>query len=207
MTFRLGTDDRAFKRAMIFSAAVHSFLLALIIVNPRLPNPRKSGPVYYINFGGSPGGGGGRGGVTVAPPTESTAIAPTEVKPQTLRDLTTVRKPQMDQPSSALRFPVDKPKREAKPAPPKKTEISKVDPSAKAAASKTPPAKANAAAGTAGGAPFGGMAEGAARPSGITGIPPPHEGHFMVTGLLGALASSSANIFLHEGQLTCTVTP
>jgi TonB family protein len=150
MTFRLGTDDRAFKRAMVFSAAVHSILLALIIVNPSLPNPRKSGPVYYINFGGSPGGGnggGGRGGVTIAPPAESTVIAPTEVKPQTLRDLTTVQKLQMNQPSSALRFPVDKPKREAKPAAAKKTEISKVDPSTKAPAAKTDAAGTQGAGG------------------------------------------------------------
>jgi len=153
MTFRLGTDDRAFKRAMIFSAAVHSVLLVLIILNPSLPSPRKKAPVYYINFGGSPGGGsggGGRGGVTAAPAAEETAITPTEVKPQTLRDLTTLQKVQMEPPSSSLRYPVDKPKREAKPAPPKKTEISKVDPSAKAAAAKAPPAKTNAAAGTQG---------------------------------------------------------
>jgi TonB family protein len=153
MTFRLGTDDRAFKRAMIFSAAVHSVLLVLIIVNPRLPSPRKNAPVYYINFGGSPGGGsggGGRGGITAAPPAEETAVAPTEVKPQTLRDLTTLPKVQVEPPSSSLRYPVDKPKREAKPAPPKKTEISKVDPAAKAAAAKAPPGKANTAAGTQG---------------------------------------------------------
>lgn len=151
MTFRLGTDDRAFKRAMVFSAAVHTVILAMIIINPSLPSTRKPGQVYYVTFGGSPGGGSGgagRGGITAAPAAETTAIAPTEVKPQTLRDLTTVQKLQADKPSSTLRFPVDKPKREAKPAPLKKTEISKVDPSAKAAAVKTPPGKANAAAGT-----------------------------------------------------------
>jgi TonB family protein len=165
MTFRLGTDDRAFKRAMVFSAAVHFVLLALIVVNPSLPNPRKNVPFYYVNLVGSPGGGsgaGGRGGITAAPPAAETSIAPTEVKPQTLRDLTTVQKLQMDQPSSTLRFPVDKPKREPKPAPAKKTEISKVDPSAKAAAAKTPPGKANAAAGTStGGA---GLSIGAGKP-------------------------------------------
>jgi TonB family protein len=166
MTFRLGMDERPFKRAMIFSAVVHSVLLVLIIVNPSLPTSRKSGPVYYVNFGGSPAGGsggGGRGGITTAPPAEeTTAISPTEVKPQTLRDLTTVQKLQADKPSSTLRFPVDKPKREAKPAPVKKTEISKVDPSAKAAAAKTPPSKANAAAGTSGGG--AGLSIGAGKP-------------------------------------------
>lgn len=162
MTFRLGTDDRAFKRAMIFSAAVHSVLLVLIIVNPSLPNPRKNAPVYYINFGGMPGGGGSRGGVTTAPAAEETAIAPTEVKPQTLRDLTTLQKVQVEPPSSSLRYPVEKPKREAKPAPPKKTEISKVDPSVKAAAAKAPPGKANAAAGTQGGG--AGLSIGAGKP-------------------------------------------
>jgi TonB family protein len=140
-------DERPFKRAMIFSAVVHSVLLVLIIVNPSLPTSRKSGPVYYINFGGPSGGAsGGGGGITAVKPAEET-LAPTEVKPQTLRDLTTVQKLQMDQPSSSLRFPVDKPKREAKPAPAKKTEISKVDPSTKSAAAKPPAAKTGAAAG------------------------------------------------------------
>jgi TonB family protein len=149
MTFRLGMDERPFKRAMIFSAAVHTVILALIIINPSLPSTRKPGQVYYdVTFGGSPGGGsggGGRGGVTTAPAAEETKIAATEVKPQTLRDLTTVQKLQMDQPSSSLRYPVDKPKREAKPKPAKKTEISKVDPSAKASA-----AQANASTGSPG---------------------------------------------------------
>jgi len=165
MTFRLGMDDRAFKRAMFFSAAVHSVLLALIVVNPSLPKPRNSAPVYYINFGGMPGGG--RGGVTTAPPAEETSIAPTEVKPQTLRDLTTLQKVQMEPPSSSLRFPVDKPNREPKPAPAKKTEISKVDPSAKAAAAKTAADKAaadKAAAGAASRGAGAGLSIGGGKP-------------------------------------------
>jgi len=142
MTFRLGMDERPFKRAMIFSAVVHSVLLVLIIVNPSLPTSRKSGPVYYINFGGPSGGAsGGGGGITAVKPAEET-LAPTEVKPQTLRDLAALQKAQPETPGSTLRYPVDKPNREVKPKPAKKTEISKVDPSAKGAAAKT-----NAAAG------------------------------------------------------------
>jgi TonB family protein len=147
MTFRLGMDERPFKRAMIFSAVVHSVLLVLIIVNPSLPTSRKSGPLYYINFGGPSGGAsGGGGGITAVKPAEET-LAPTEVKPQTLRDLAALQKAQPETPGSTLRYPVDKPNREVKPKPAKKTEISKVDPSTKSAAAKPPAAKTGAAAG------------------------------------------------------------
>jgi TonB family protein len=162
MTFRLGMDERPFKRAMIFSAVVHSVLLVLIIVNPSLPTSRKSGPLYYINFGGPSGGAsGGGGGITAVKPAEET-LAPTEVKPQTLRDLAALQKAQPETPGSTLRYPVDKPRREAKPAPAKKAEISKVDPSAKAAAAKPPAAKTGAAAGPPGAG--AGLSIGAGKP-------------------------------------------
>ena len=141
MTFRLGTNERPFKRAMVWSAGFHVVLLVLIIVNPSLPKSSKSNQVYYVTFGGA--GGGGNGG-----------SAPTEVKPQLLRDLAALQKlQQTPAPSSSLRFPVDKPKREVKPKPDaKKAEISKVDPSAaKAAADKAAAAKAAASASTGGG--------------------------------------------------------
>ncbi len=150
MTFRLGTNERPFKRAMYWSAGFHVVLLVLIIVNPSLPKPRKTNQFYYINFGGggNGGSGGGGGGITAVKTPEET-LAPTEVKPQLLRDLTALQKlQQAPPPSSSLRFPVDKPKREVKPKPDtKKTEISKVDPSAaKAAADKAAAAKAGASA-------------------------------------------------------------
>lgn len=150
MTSRLGTNERPFKRAMVWSAGFHVVLLVLIIVNPSLPKPRKANPIYYINFGGGAGGGGnggsgGGGGITAVKPPEE-KISPTEVKPQLLRDLTALQKVQPDPPASNLRFPVDKPKREVKPKPDKKTEISKVDPAAaKAAADKAAAAKTTAA--------------------------------------------------------------
>jgi TonB family protein len=176
MTTRLGTNERPFKRAMIWSAAVHSVLLAIIIVNPSLPKPRKNAPVYYINFGGSPGGGSGGGGagggITTAKPPEET-ITPTEVKPQLLRDLTALQKLQQEQPSSSsLRFPVDKPKREVKPKPDKKSEISKVDPAAKTTAAKAAAAKTAAGASQSGGAglTIGGGKPGFGEGGGIGGL-------------------------------------
>jgi len=144
MTFRLGKDERPFKRAMYWSAGFHVVLLVLVIVNPSLPTTRKPHQVYYVTLGGGGGGGGGTGGpggggIAAAKPEET--IAPTAVKPQLLRDLAALQKLQPTPPqASALRFPVDKPKHEAKPKPDdKKAEISKVDPSAaKAAADKAP---------------------------------------------------------------------
>jgi len=156
MTFRLGTNERPFKRAMVWSAGFHVVLLVLIIVNPSLPKSSKTNQVYYVTFGGAGGGGnggsGGGGGITAATKPQET-LAPTEVKPQLLRDLAALQKlQQTPAPASSLRFPVDKPKREAKPKPDKKTEISKVDPSAaKAAADKAAATKAAANASTGGG--------------------------------------------------------
>lgn len=137
MTARLGTNGKAFKRAMIYSAAAHSLILTLIVLNPSLPKPQKKGLTIYIptNFIGMlGGGGGGGGGIKVAPEKE---LGPTEVKKETLRDLTTLQKLQQDEPKSSLRFPVDKPKKEPSKKPEKKAAITKPDASAKTTSKET----------------------------------------------------------------------
>ena len=137
MTTWPGVYGKSFKKAMIFSAAVHSLLLLLIIVNPSLPKPSSKGMIHYIplNLVGMPGGsgGGGGGGSKAAPQTPAGAV---EVKKETLRDLTPPSKLQ-EQPKSDLRYPVDKPKKEPKAKPEKKATITKPDTSAKTAAGET----------------------------------------------------------------------
>jgi TonB family protein len=132
MTAHTGSNSRAFKRAMVISAAAHSILVLTIILNPSLPKPARQDMIHYIsmsNFGLS----GGGGGVKAARQTE---LGATEVKKETLRDLTTLQKLQPDEPQSQLRYPVDKPKKEPAKNPGKKAVITKPDPSAKTAPAK-----------------------------------------------------------------------
>jgi outer membrane biosynthesis protein TonB len=147
MTARIASRDKAFKRAMILSATAHVVLLLLIIVNPSLPKPDRKGMIHYItlNMPGS-GGGGGGGSLTSAPKTE---LGSTEVKRDSLRDLTTLQKLQADEPSSQMRYPVEKPKKEPAKKTEKKATITKPD--AKAAASAKESAPAAAPTGAAGG--------------------------------------------------------
>lgn len=132
MTARPGTNERAFKRAMILSAAAHSLLLLVIIINPSLPKPARKDMIHYITLN-MPGGGGGA--VTAAPKTE---LGPTEVKKDSLRDLTTLQKLQPDEPKSQMRYPVEKPKKEPAKKPEKKAAITKPDAATKPAVKETP---------------------------------------------------------------------
>jgi TonB family protein len=131
MTAQRHADTRALKRAMIFSAAAHTALLLLILVNPELPKPQRKSNFIYIPTGmiGLPGGGGGgRGG-------PQTTLEKTPVKKETLRDLTTPQKAQAE-PKAELRYPTDKAKKAPAKKPEKKTVISKSDPAAKTAAAR-----------------------------------------------------------------------
>ena len=114
---------RTFKRALIFSAVAHVLLIALIAASPRLPGSGRPGMMRYvpIDFIG-PSGGGGTGGRPAAPPTE--------IKRETLRDLTTLQNMAVE-PKSGPRYPVDKPGRDKKPQAEKKTAISQPQPGAK----------------------------------------------------------------------------
>jgi len=132
MTAHMGMSGGAFKRAMVISAAAHSVLLLVIVLNPSLPKPARKDMIQYISmshFG--PSGGGGA--IKATPQTE---LGTTEIKKETLRDLTTLQKLQPNEPQSQLRYPVDKPKKEPAKIPDKKAVITKPDPSAKTAPAK-----------------------------------------------------------------------
>jgi len=112
----------AFKRAMISSLLAHLALFLLIFASPSLSRSSKKGTIHYIplTFIGLPGGGEA-GGSGEGP---ATTLQPTELKRETLRDLTTIQKLQ-EEPKSSLRHPVEKPKKESKAQQNKKAVISK----------------------------------------------------------------------------------
>ena len=114
-----------FKRAVYFSLGAHLVFLLLIIVAPHLPRPSRKGLIHYIPLdmvvAGGGGGGGGRGGR----PAGTTQLPP--AKKETLRDLTTPQKAQAEA-EPAMRYPVEKPKREPKAKTEKKAAISKPEP-------------------------------------------------------------------------------
>lgn len=116
-----------FKRAVYFSLAAHVAVFILILVSPHLPRPSKKGLVQYVPInllagggGGSGGSGGRRGAPAVSKPSPL-------AKKETLRDLTV---PQKVQPEAkpAMRYPVDKPAKEAKKKTEKKAAITKPEP-------------------------------------------------------------------------------
>lgn len=120
---RMATFERdytAFKRAVVLSLIAHLALFLLILLSPYLPKPTSKGMIHYINVVSFPGGGGGGGA-----PSEGEKIAETAIPGrETLRDLTTPQKLEQA-PSSSLRHPVEKPKREPKPKQEKKAVIQK----------------------------------------------------------------------------------
>ena len=171
MTAGTGMNGRTFKRAMVLSATVHSLLLLMIILNPSLPRPARKDMIHYItlNMPGGGGGGGGGGAVTAAPKTE---LGATEVKKDSLRDLTPLQKLQADEPKSQMRYPVDKPKKEQAKMPEKKAAITKPDTTAKPPAKETPTGGGQEAAGGGGSGltiGLGGSGEGGAGGGGFPG--------------------------------------
>jgi protein TonB len=156
-------DNPVFKRAMIWSAAAHSLLLVLIILNPDLPKPPPKSNFQYIPVSLMGGGGGG------AAPRSAPAVGLTEVPKPNLRDLTVPGKLE-PKPDSKLRSPSDKPKKTpSKKTPEKKAAITKADPSAKAAEKPgTPEGKPGGAAGGTGGG--SGLTMGAGGPGWGEGI-------------------------------------
>ena len=118
-----------FRRAVIISLSAHMGIFLLILADPSLPRPSKKNTIYLplnmVSFGGGGGGGGtGGGGGGGAAKVVST---PVPAKKETLRDLTIPQKIK-EEPTSSLRYPVDKPKRDAKKRPDKKAVISKTEP-------------------------------------------------------------------------------
>jgi TonB family protein len=122
-------ENILFKRAVIFSVAIHVIIFIIILISPYLPKSSKKGMIHYVNLISVPGGGGGGGSPTGTVVNET--IAETEVpKRETLRDLTTPQVLDQKEPS-AFRHPVDKPKREPKQKPDRKAVIQKSQPSSK----------------------------------------------------------------------------
>ncbi|MCX6559568.1 MAG: energy transducer TonB [Candidatus Aminicenantes bacterium] len=152
-------SNRAFKRALYWSAGAHLALLLLFIVNPSLPKSGPKGQILFVNLGsmGGGGGNGGSGGGMRGPAgggaTETVAETPLP-KPQ-LRDLTTAQKVQADA-GSELRYPTSKTKpARKKPVPEKKAaSLNRPDPNAKTG--KTPADKTAGTTGTSTGRTGGG---------------------------------------------------
>ncbi|UCC38921.1 MAG: TonB family protein [Candidatus Aminicenantes bacterium] len=118
----LDRDRAMFKKSVIFSITAHLAVFLLLILSPYLPKPSKKEMIHYVNLISAPGGGGGGGG-TPGGEKESIEETPTP-KRETLRDLTIPQKLE-ERSASALRHPVDKPKREIKPKSEKKAVIQK----------------------------------------------------------------------------------
>jgi len=173
---------RAFKRAVVISAALHVGLFLLVIVSPSFSRSRTpKGLVQYVNFmgGGGGGGTGGGGGGTVVAKTEALPAA----KKPALRDLTVPSKLKTE-PSTALTHPVDKPKT-AKKTPEKQAAIAKPEPAAPTAADAVNAASATSGSGFGlrfgtgaggsgggtGGGIGGGTGAGAGDPFGVAGFP------------------------------------
>ncbi len=178
MTARHQINPKAFQRAFLFSVMAHVLLFAVIIASPHLPKSTSKGIIHYIplNFVGTPGGGGG-GGAKVAP---KASLAATELKRQTLRDLTTAQKLQ-ETPKTSLRYPVDKPKKDPKKKAEKQAVISKPE-----AATKTASGKETESAGAAGAKP------GTGQGSGLTiGAGGPGFGEGAGSGLAGQIGLSN----------------
>ena len=117
----LGRDLSAFRMGVVFSVTAHVALFLFILFSPRLPTTSKKEMIHYVNVISFPGGGeGGPGGGGRGEKLGETPLP----KKQTLRDLTTPSKLEQE-PSSSLRHPVQKPKKEAKPTPEKAPSIQK----------------------------------------------------------------------------------
>lgn len=122
---KLARGEKAFGSAVIISLIAHTALFLLILVSPSLSKSSQKGMIHYVNLITIPGGGGGGGGAGGSGSGIS-AKGGEELgakKKETLRDLATSQKLQ-EEPSSKLRHPVEKPKKENKTSKEKKSVIS-----------------------------------------------------------------------------------
>jgi TonB family protein len=135
-----GGNNTSFKRAVYASLFAHVALFLLILVSPILPKSSKKEMVQYIPLSFVTPGGGGGGGSGGTP----LKAAPPPVKKETLRDLTVPQKVK-EETKPAMRYPAEKPKKEAQQKTEKKAAITKPEPSPADTANES------AAAGGAGG--------------------------------------------------------
>lgn len=118
-------DYNRFKRAVLFSIAAHIMLFILLLLSPQFPKPSRKGMIHYVNVISFPGGGGGGRGSSAGGTLAEEKIEETPVpQRESLRDLTTPQTVQQEAPST-FRYPVEKPEREEKAKPEKKTAIQK----------------------------------------------------------------------------------
>jgi len=132
-----------FKKSVYFSLGAHALVLLLIVLSPHFPKSSRKEFIQYIplNMVGPGGDGSGGGGGSRAARLGNTPVA----KRETLKQLTTPQKAKVE-PTSAMRYPADKPKEELKTKTEKKAAITKQAP---------PPAGARPEAGSPQGAPEG----------------------------------------------------
>ncbi len=110
--------ESPFQKYIILSLILHLSLFLLIILSPYFPKSSTKRMTHYVNLISFPQGGGGSPQGTAK--TSNTAVPQRE----SLRDLTTPQKFE-SRTSSALRHPVQKPKREKKTPVKKKAFIQK----------------------------------------------------------------------------------
>jgi TonB family protein len=125
-----GGEYKSFKKAVYVSVSAHVALFLLIIASPSLPKSSRKGLIYYTPIsllGPGGGGGGGGGGKTLLKATQTPPA-----RKETLRDLTVPQKVKSEA-KPAMRYPVEKPKREAKTKTEKKAAITKPSPEEPAA--------------------------------------------------------------------------
>jgi TonB family protein len=128
MTAGWAAQPPLFKRAVVISSILHVLLFVFVVTAPRLPTRQKPGLVQYVSFLGFPGGGGGGTGSGGGPGGAAAKAAPAPAaKKETLRDLTVASKVKSEPPPAALRYPVDKPKRDKAAPPEKKATITRPD--------------------------------------------------------------------------------
>ncbi len=170
MTAAVFRSQKAFQNALLASIAVHVGLIVLIAAAPSLPKSSRKGMIHYVTFNlGSPSGGsGGAGGPGGGPAKQATAPAPS--KRETLKDLTVAQKLEPES-KSGLRHPVDKPRKETKPKPEKKTAISKPPANLSAKTQKTEEAggteSGQGSGGSGSGLKIGGLGSGSGSGSGL----------------------------------------
>ncbi len=159
--------NRAFQRALYWSAGAHAVLLLLFVVNPSLPKSGPKGEIHYISLGlggGGGGNGGGGGGRTAGPAPEEKLIETPLPKPQ-LRDLTTAAKAEA---AAKLRYPAEKAKtNRRKPVPEKTTSVTRPEPGAKTAKTSASGGRTSGGGGT--GLTIGGGSPGFGEGSGLGG--------------------------------------
>lgn len=119
----MSQGDQTFKRALVISISLHVALFLVILLSPYFPKSQKKGMIHYVNVISFPGGGGGGSPGGGSRTEEKLGETPVPQR-ETLRDLTTPQKLQQESPT-ALRHPVEKPKRERTPPAEKKAVIQK----------------------------------------------------------------------------------